>query len=80
MLQRLDLESQLEFCRSKKAEYEHHIKDMCIFADEYKKLFETKISKLEFYTHKYKDSETYDRCVRMKKMYNMFKYFLNQCR
>ena len=79
-LRRKDLEDQLEFYRGKKQEYEEHIQDMCLHAEQYKELFETKIAKLEFQSYKYKDSETYDKCLRMKKMYNMFKFILDRCR
>jgi hypothetical protein len=79
LLQKIDLQDRLEFCRSKKQEYEDHIKQMCEYADDYKDMFETRISTLEFHAYKYKDSETYDQVIRAKKMYNMLKYFLNGC-
>jgi len=80
MLQRLDLEAQLKFCRDKKTEYEEHISEMCEYVDEYREMFENKIATLEFHAYKYKDSETYEQVIRAKKMFNMLKYFLNRCR
>lgn len=80
LLQKLELEEQLKFCRGKKKEYEDHIKEMCEYVSEYKEMFENKIATLEFHAYKYKDSETYDKVIQAKKMYNMLKYFLNRCR
>lgn len=79
-LQRLDLEKQLEFCRSKNQELEEHIKSMCEFRDSYDEMFKSAIRKLEFRSHRYHDEDTYNRCAKMKKMYNMFKFFLDKCR
>lgn len=80
LLQRLDLEEQLSFCRGKLQEYRDHIQYMCLHKDDFVELFEKRIRVMEFQAHKYKDEESYNRVAHMKKLWNSFRYLLNDCK
>lgn len=75
----INLEKQLNRTREELNDIKSHLREICEYKEEYLELFNNRVSKLEFQSHKYKDEETYERCVTSKKLFNMFMYILNGC-
>jgi len=82
VLHKLAMEEKLKFAQDKIKSLDSmrlSLQDMCANHEDYKDMFKTRIRKLEFQSMKYQDKQSYDSCMKMKKMYNMFEYLMKHC-
>ena len=79
LLQKLELEEQLKFCRGKLNEYKSAMKDICEYKQDFIRLVDFKVKRLEFIYSRYKDTDSKLQLYRMRKMNRIMKELLKLC-
>ena len=63
----------------RQSEFEEALFSLCEHKEDYDKIFLDIIRKSEFTASRYKDKESYETCIKYKKLYNKLKYVLYLC-
>jgi len=79
LLQKLELEEQLKFCRGKLNEYKSAMQDICEYKRDFLRLVDFKVKRLEFIYSRYKDDDSKAQLYRMRRMNKIIKELLELC-